>query len=453
MADTNYNYTKYQTINNNPNKFYSHFLYKALLVTIFLVILPLFPSQAPEFINHTLNTRGWEFLQLIFVGIAVSYGLFSRRNDETEKDSNSNNSNTKFDNAQSYVSKFLQVSSVFDDETDTPSRSDGVSTVQTWNNQYCRNEPVVVVETEHSVLDKEQKQRVATNSRISEKEKPLLLPVRSLKSRVLDVDRDENVKAYQDFEEKLKDNVVLPSPIPWRTRSGRMEIKGKEDGEETDNPPLYTLPPSMEESFRATPNKFSHISTETQAKGAEDFVRKKSIYRSPPPPPPPPPLIRKSKSMKENSNQVFIEKDLKRSFTGKFGEGRQMLFDEAPPKKEKQSRDRVTFMAQPSFKEFPKEEKEEYVEKIVMESEDDDMETEYEDEEEEEIAGRDFGLTNSKKNEQVGSDGGPDVDKKADEFIAKFREQIRLQRIESIKRSSGQINRKAAASSSSSSSR
>ena len=36
---------------------------------------------------------------------------------------------------------------------------------------------------------------------------------------------------------------------------------------------------------------------------------------------------------------------------------------------------------------------------------------------------------------------GPDVDKKADEFIAKFREQIRLQRIESIKRSTGQFSR------------
>ncbi|KAI3919087.1 hypothetical protein MKW98_016640 [Papaver atlanticum] len=30
-----------------------------------------------------------------------------------------------------------------------------------------------------------------------------------------------------------------------------------------------------------------------------------------------------------------------------------------------------------------------------------------------------------------------EVDKKADEFIAKFREQIRLQRIDSIKRTSG----------------
>ncbi|KAK4389536.1 hypothetical protein Sango_2290600 [Sesamum angolense] len=36
------------------------------------------------------------------------------------------------------------------------------------------------------------------------------------------------------------------------------------------------------------------------------------------------------------------------------------------------------------------------------------------------------------------NDVGPDVDKKADEFIAKFREQIRLQRIESIRRSTAQ---------------
>lgn len=39
------------------------------------------------------------------------------------------------------------------------------------------------------------------------------------------------------------------------------------------------------------------------------------------------------------------------------------------------------------------------------------------------------------------AEAGPDeneVDRKADEFIAKFREQIRLQRIESIKRTSGQ---------------
>ncbi|KAF2315064.1 hypothetical protein GH714_038079 [Hevea brasiliensis] len=205
MEDTN-SYTKYQQQNQAtiPTKFYSHFLCKALIVTIFLVILPLFPSQAPEFINQTLNTRGWEFLHLIFVG-----------------------------------------SSVFDDEADSPSRSDG-STVQTWNNQYYRNDPVVVVADENSVLDQE---RRATSSRVGEK--PLLLPVRSLKSRVFETDvKSRNGEFggshHQDLEEMLKDNMVLLSPIPWKSRSGRMEMK--ETKEEADSPDLYTLPPSMEES-------------------------------------------------------------------------------------------------------------------------------------------------------------------------------------------------------------
>ncbi|KAJ0433241.1 hypothetical protein HanIR_Chr17g0868071 [Helianthus annuus] len=43
-----------------------------------------------------------------------------------------------------------------------------------------------------------------------------------------------------------------------------------------------------------------------------------------------------------------------------------------------------------------------------------------------------------KDEETVESDNGPDVDKKADEFIAKFREQIRLQRIASIRKSTTQ---------------
>lgn len=564
MEETNYN-TKYQQQNQatNPSKFYSHFLYKALVVTIFLVILLLFPSQAPEFINQTLNTRGWEFLHLIFVGIAVSYGLFSRRNDEAEKD---NNNLSKFDNAQSYVSRFLQVSSVFDDEADSPSRSDG-STIQTWNNQCYRNEPVVVVADENSVLNQEQR---GASSRIGEK--PLLLPVRSLKSRVLEADGNETSKEssssgvfasisrsssnlgskrissnsvksrngefgsshHQDLEEKLKDNVVLPSPIPWRSRSGRMEMK--ETKEENDSPHMYAPFPSMEEpefnkSFRSkvsrstrpnstnsspklspspslsSPRKLSpspSFAAEAEGKSAEDFVRKKSFYRSPPTPPPPPPplpqLIRKTQSMKPSSgatnggDKILGEKDLKRSYTSqtkelnrgggfsiptsvrttrnqdsypgkefddmintksekRFNEGRKTVgFDQSSFKTERLNRDRVTFMSQPSFREYPKEENEEFVEKLVSESEED-LETE--DEDDDDIVGNCFvsgtgtgtGTAASSNNEEAASstasDGGPDVDKKADEFIAKFREQIRLQRIESIKRSSGQISRKA----------
>ncbi|KAF8394166.1 hypothetical protein HHK36_020372 [Tetracentron sinense] len=60
---------------------------------------------------------------------AVSYGIFSRRNFETDKENLS-----KIDSAQNYVSRILQFSSVFDDEIETPSGSDE-NKIQTWNSR------------------------------------------------------------------------------------------------------------------------------------------------------------------------------------------------------------------------------------------------------------------------------------------------------------------------------
>lgn len=597
MADTEpNNMIKHQKLvteqnQTNPSKYYSQFLYKALIVTVFLVILPLFPSQAPEFINQTVFTRSWELLHLVFVGIAVSYGLFSRRNDETEKDFN----NSKFDNAHSYVSRFLQVSSVFDDEAEIPIGSDE-NKVQTWSSQYYRNDPMVVVTQENSVLDEQR----STSSIIGEK--PLLLPVRSLKSRVPDPavvesgnefessgssggsisrsnsklsskrfsgnsnNRSRNGESggstHVDLEDEMMENDVLPSPIPWRSRSGRMEMT-----EEVDSPPLYTLPPSMDESefnrlesrssrsqssrssrtnsssssvklspstSLSSPRKLSpspSMSTESQAKNAEDSVKKKSFYKSspPPPPPPPPPMIPKASSMKLYSSSVneefSLEKDMRRSFTsvpkdlngsrgeklmsrvnsgvesmprsqvdgssmgksvratrageavagawnvGDFGEdamngnletwpkeahpnfvensGRKTMgFDQTSFRTEKLSRESGPVMSNPTFMEFEEEEKEDFVDTVTMVS-DEDTESEDEDVRESFIKTGIGGSSSngaSSNNEKVASSsvnyGGPDVDKKADEFIAKFREQIRLQRIESIKRSSGQLKRK-----------
>ncbi|KAF9689780.1 hypothetical protein SADUNF_Sadunf01G0127800 [Salix dunnii] len=555
MADASY-HTKYHQLNQaNPSRYYTNFLYKALIVTFFLIILPLFPSQAPEFLNQTLNTRGWEFLHLVFVGIAVSYGLFSQRNDETEKEINSSNP-SKIDNAQSYVSRFLQVSSVFDDEADSPPKSEETK-VQTWRNQYYRNDPVVAVAEKNSALDKEQR---ATSSRIVEK--TLLLPVRSLKSRVKDADVDETGKEcacgsasisrsnsvsgskrissnpsknksgefgglyFQELEEKLTENVVLPSPIPWRSRSGRMEMK-----EEADSP-HYNLSPSLEKSehnksFKSqvppsarsssatsspklspsSPKKFSpspSFSSEVHGKSVENFVWKKSIYTSPPPPPPPPPppMNQKSSSVKPISSfvhdDVLLERELKRRFTnepkdlsrggdlpmpksdrtvrsndlldearrekelddrinskeekrlkeeegrGKERAGRKTVgVDHSSFQTEKQNRESVSFTPRPTFMEFPEEENEEFDEKSLMES-DEGSETE---EEEGSIAGSSFASSTAASPEKeaaaasIASDGGPDVDKKAGEFISKFREQIRLQRRESIKKSRAPIKR------------
>jgi hypothetical protein len=235
----------------DPKKFNYNFVYKASIVLIFFVILPLFPSQAPEFINQNLLTRNWELFHLLFVGIAISYGLFSRRNQEPDKDNNINNNNSKFDSAQSLVSRFLQVSSFFEDESDhqiqNPSESEEITKLQTWSNhnQHYRNKSLVVVAPQvqkHSVFEDEQ------SGCDDEEEKPLFLPVRSLKSRLSDDDcvlqsqsndglsKTESkrfissksfnkVKNYAEFEgiveDKIeeKENVVLPSPIPWRSRS------------------------------------------------------------------------------------------------------------------------------------------------------------------------------------------------------------------------------------------
>ncbi|KAL3738940.1 hypothetical protein ACJRO7_020342 [Eucalyptus globulus] len=55
-------------------------VFKAVLVALLLVAVPFFPSQAPAFLDHRVFTEFWELLHLLFIGLAVSYGLFSRRN-------------------------------------------------------------------------------------------------------------------------------------------------------------------------------------------------------------------------------------------------------------------------------------------------------------------------------------------------------------------------------------
>ncbi|XP_030513334.1 uncharacterized protein DDB_G0284459 [Rhodamnia argentea] len=523
------------------SKFFTHFLFKALIVAVFLVVLPLFPSHAPEFINQTVPNRSWELLHIVFVGIAVSYGLFSRRsNEEAEKESGGP---SKFDSAQSYVSRFLHVSSVFDEEADSPSGSDE-NRVQTWSSQYFRNEPMVVVAPESASADEE----IGMSSRIGEK--PLLLPVRSLKSRVADDSSDtadEHSGMSNSFsrsssnfgskrvskssikkrkgplvdldlvgpeENSKENNVVLPSPIPWRSRSGRMEVKedidipSMEESEtnlhearpfrpqtsRSSRPNSATASPKLSPSpSLSSPRKLSpspSLSSESQTKTPEDLVRKRNSHKYssppvPPPPPPPPPMNFRSSSMKLNSslssqvNGISYEKDMRRSFSCEYkdtnasnreipmrkansgtwkgkdtrdyypNEEAETEFEDDlvnPPRRKTVGFNQIPFatdkwtpestVQKPYSRESPKEGRPEFLEKMIVESN--------EDSESEEDA-----FEGALCNDQVEadsssiSDGGPDVDKKADEFIAKFREQIRLQRIQSIKRSSAEISRNA----------
>lgn len=372
----------------DPCKFYNSFPLKSMLVVIFLVALPLFPLEAPEIIRQTLNTGNWELVQLVLVGIAVAYGLFSRKSAAADDDESENEYlySSKFDNVQS---RLLEVSSVFDDEAENHDMSDKNRVLQTWNNyQYCSGKPVVVVAKE-SAADVE-KHRGVISSRIVEK--TLLLPVRRLKS---------------------------PVPDP-------------------------TSPKSMISSESlAKIDPFDHKIVRKQS-----FNKSSVSHPSPPPPVPPPPIVKKStlltSSIVTDDKGSSHNRELRRStrsvpfelsaYKGKsvrtirpfVGAARARVYanDFINGKAEERNKEvEETLVDEPALLEFGGEEKKTSpVEKLVLENDED---------------SQDF-FEESSENAEVAStsvaEGGPDnVDKKADEFIAKFREQIRRQRIQSIR--------------------
>uniref|UniRef100_A0A803LWZ2 Uncharacterized protein n=1 Tax=Chenopodium quinoa TaxID=63459 RepID=A0A803LWZ2_CHEQI len=543
--------------------------------------------KAPEIVSPSFFSRWWELLHLIFVGIAVSYGLFSRKkvDDDSEGD---------IDTAQSYVSKLLQVPSVFDDDADSPTG----------------NEPKLVVANNSAIVD---------DNKSGFGEKPLLLPVRSLKSMVSDgndvdsgvsrvyarsnskessndsrrisrndvklvseedsgvsrgyarsnsgvsaksgndsrrMSRNDSVKSrgsvhsefgsvngdgevsrslsrtnsnsssssrgfsrisrkpsggdygglddevVEERKEKVEESVVLPSPIPWRSRSGRLEVN-----KESIDSSLHSLPASLEESGAAqllrsesslssrssssssspkklspsptlsSPKKLSpapSLSSESLAKSVEDYGRKKPVNSSE--------LNDEKSSRRKEFKRIWSEpKDigganreepLNRSYTGfetkprsgsdsssvgksvrtvRAGdmisarksrdvdeENRRSVENDSESSDMSEKSERKTTGYNPisrgSFTEYPKETRD-FLEQVLVRS-DDDSESEDDNYVEERVE--------TAKVEEPPSDNvdeGPDVDKKADEFIAKFREQIRLQRIESIKRTAGQLKR------------
>ncbi|KAL9999642.1 hypothetical protein Hdeb2414_s0032g00710351 [Helianthus debilis subsp. tardiflorus] len=369
------------TINdNNPTKFYTHFLYKAIFISFFLLLLPLSPSQPHEFINNkTITTTCWEFLQLVFVGIAVSYGLLSKRNDETHKEEGPFKSDN---NDQSYVARRLQVSSVFDDDSENK--------VQTWKAQYYRGEPIVVVAKE--------------SDEATTIEKPLFSPVGSFKNSV--------------SESSMTDSIVLRSPIPWRSRSGRVEAK--EDLSQTSyvhdtsemNPTdssfryqskslKHVLNPSCQEKFHPSSPT---LSSEIRLKSLEYVSRRNIIQKSSRSD-----TLEATKSFRtrkeaEMDEYLSHDKEIGRFVERRGSQIKRFMDDETQ-----------------TFAGYSKE-------KLIETGQNsDESEDEEEEEDEEEV-----GLIENV--ETVASDSGPDVDKKADEFIAKFREQIKLQRTLSLRR-------------------
>ncbi|OIV98716.1 hypothetical protein TanjilG_24887 [Lupinus angustifolius] len=307
----------------NKSKSFSHFIFKVLFFTLFIIAVSLFPSQAPHFVNQTLFTKFWELIHLLFIGIAVAYGLFSTRNVEHEVIEVETESSVVVGSA-SYVSKMFPVWTnfnenentfgfdekrvmhslnppnggnvgVFDEQykTQLPISEDNfdcsvgfgaTNVVQAWNSENYQSEPVVVVA-----------QPCYTIGECGEVVgyKPLGLPVRSLRSVSGGVDgvkhsnesdsslgsrgscmssRRSREREFGDIDPSNSENffndasvVGLPaSPIQWRSRSR----KSREKGYGNVTRPMHIRPHSVDEtkfeaissmSLRSTTPFSSHI--------------------------------------------------------------------------------------------------------------------------------------------------------------------------------------------------
>lgn len=265
------------SIQPKTSKSYTHFLSKSFIILLVLVLLPFFPSQAPEFINKSIFTKFWELFHLFVIGTAVSYGLFSRRNVKLDSITQSS-----IDSSRTYLSGISHVSSFFEDGFQNSYGFDEKKMIQAWdsdessvldeckdyrsfrlqngfenpnlfneknvtqarNSQYFIGESMVFVANGNYVLDKWGKPKSGNGY------KSLNLPVRSLRSRIVDaatsyeteneggfssnlkgsdgIDKNNKVTVRGlvpvNLEERLKETAV-PSPIRWGSRSGRMELR------------------------------------------------------------------------------------------------------------------------------------------------------------------------------------------------------------------------------------
>ncbi|CAL4932286.1 unnamed protein product [Urochloa decumbens] len=266
------------------------FPFRAAVLALCVALLPLLPA-APEAgaaggAGQALLAKVCELLHLLFVGIAVSYGLFSRKNTAAdhglaglggaEKDAAAAAPEPAKADARYAWRMFRDSIAPFDDDEeeyalpDSPSPGGGGGgreRMRSWSALHHRPEdPVVVVSS-------------AGGGGGRNGQAPLSLPVRALKP--------------QPEAQDTGGETVLPSPIPWRSRSGRL------DAAERAASPRPSPSPSPK---RLSPA--SSFARETLAKASEEEYyaakQRRSPYRSssssissppPAPPPPPPPFL------------------------------------------------------------------------------------------------------------------------------------------------------------------
>lgn len=334
---------------NNTGKIPSIVL-KGVFFAIVVALLPLIQKQSPQlmhYANHPSITRSWDLFHLLFVGLAVSYGLIARRAgavaEKEEKD------DLGVQGTQDYVQNMFDIGSVFDDY------DSGVQEVSTKNK----------AEAYSSRWSSEGPLHVIADNGVTEK--PLLLPIRSLKhslsnpqavdfmaaaaqgdSELWNSEVRRNGEFFSvdsgNFEAELSnisnydEPAVLPSPIPWSSRREILNIKpplppapvpavdnlGSNDGKIEDVVSSF-FPSPISWSSRLDPNT---VSPAVENKPSDDGKQKFSGQNSPssllsdkqdcklqvppsrpcPPPPPPPPTVLERQPSEKNFSTRYVQK-------------------------------------------------------------------------------------------------------------------------------------------------
>ncbi|CAO2036011.1 unnamed protein product [Urochloa humidicola] len=363
--------------------FPSNLAAKAALFALVLALLPLLPtSQAP---------RIWELPHLLLLGIIISYGVFGQKNADAEV----------------AVASAAEPRPVNDDGDGS---GGGISKggVQAWSSQYVPDDPLVVVAD-------------ANNGDGSGGEKPLHLPVRKLKP------------AAQEDSAALTDDII----------GDNIE---EEEEEEFLAPKSGGYYSGVRE--RAIPSPCSVLDADLTLSPSSP-----PLLPPPPPPPPPPFLTRSLRKAKARSFNGFGEIG-NRSMIGRSGlhgvDGKQFRSKSAVratrsavaggyvPVVPFDDDDDATDDAELLHDEVAVAASESsFSSDMVTDGEEDNEQNVFEEDEEavEEGSSCDeelFELATKPgpEVEEEEEDVEDEVDRKADEFIAKFREQIRMQRVE-----------------------
>ncbi|CAD6262828.1 unnamed protein product [Miscanthus lutarioriparius] len=419
--------------------FPSNLAAKAALFAL-VVVLPLLPSGQAE------APRIWELPHLLLLGIIISYGVFGQKNADAAEvaaaAAGAAADDTKLlpvvDNeaaVEAYVSQMMQGSLVFEENDDDGASKDGGGVQQAWSSQYLPDDPLVVV-ADTSAPGTNSGNDVITDTG----EKPLLLPVRKLKPAG-------------------EESAAAATPEP----AGDMMSDGSGIEEEEEEEELL-LAPKSGTGYDVV--RDHAIPSPSSVLDADLTLSPSSPPLLPPPPPPPPPpflgrrgrrsslLKAKARSFNEfgtlssnrspngslgshsatrAGNKQFRSRSAVQATRSTFGR----RYDPVVPIDDEADDETLSLgeMAAASDSSFSSDLDDDDTIKEENSCEDNGVDEDGDgnscDEELFELATRPGpeGETETEMEEVE-----DEVDRKADEFIAKFREQIRMQRVEPARR-------------------